>query len=124
LIAEQPITVLVIDPNTTVRRVLLSFLSSISELSIVGDAASGVEGVRLAHQLQPHLVLADNALPDMGVHTLIAAIQQDSPHTKVIVLSTYDIDVYRESALACGASDFILKMDLVERLTPSVHTIF
>lgn len=120
----QRVSVLVIDPNATVRRVLLSFLDSVAELSIVGDAGSGEEGVRLAHHLQPDLVLADNGLPDMSVSTLIPAIRGGSPQSRVIVLSTYDIDLYRETALASGAADFILKLDLVERLGAAVRTIF
>ena len=120
----ERVSVLVIDPNTTVRRVILSFLDSVVELSIVGEAGSGDEGVRLAHHLQPDLVLADNGLPDMSISTLIPAIKGGSPHSQVLVLSTYDIDIYRETALASGAVDFILKLDLVERLGAAVRTIF
>jgi len=122
--AVQRITAVVIDPGLTVRRVLVDFLRSVQDLTIAGEAASGDEGLRLVEALQPDLVLTDNALPDLSIHELIDAIKDASHHTEVIVLSTYDIDIYRETALASGAADFIVKTDLVERLAPVVRTIF
>ena len=122
--AAQPVMVIIVDPSVTVRRVLIEFLRSVPELTIAGEADSGAEALRLAEELQPGLVLADNALPDLSVNELIQAIKVVSRDTQVIVLSTYDIDIYRETALANGAADFIVKTDLVERLTPVVRTLF
>src|SRR5690242_6021544 len=88
----QTITVLIIDDHQVVREGVRNFLQRLRDITVVGEAGSGQEGLRLASELAPDVVLMDLVMPEMdGVETT-RRLKQTSPRTQVIVLTSFDDD--------------------------------
>jgi DNA-binding NarL/FixJ family response regulator len=79
------------------------------DLTIVGEAADGEEAVRLSALLQPDVVLMDVRMPGMDGIEATRRIVERSTESKVLVLTTFDLDEYVFNALRYGASGFLLK---------------
>lgn len=105
----QPITVLIVDDHELVREGVRTFLQKQSDITVVGEAASGQEGLRLADDLAPDVVLMDLVMPGMdGVETT-RRVKQISPSSQVIVLTSFDDDQHIFPAIRAGALSYILK---------------
>ncbi len=101
-------SILVIDDSDDMRDLIELFLEKKDGVQVVGSAATGSEGVRLAEQLQPDIVLLDLAMPDMDGLEALPHILAGSPRSRVIVLSGFDHRV-ADQALSLGASRFVQK---------------
>ena len=105
----QPITVLIVDDHQLVREGVRTFLQKQSDITVVGEAASGQAGLRLAAELVPDVVLMDLVMPEMdGVETT-RRLKQISPLSQVIVLTSFDDDQHIFPAIRAGALSYILK---------------
>ena len=103
------IQVLIADDHSVVRQGLRMFLSSDPELEIVGEARDGAEAVRLAHQLQPDVVLMDLLMPVMDGIAATAAIRREVPDTEVVALTSVLEDAAVVDAVRAGAIGYLLK---------------
>jgi two-component system, NarL family, response regulator LiaR len=107
--AQTPITVLIVDDHQLVRSGVRTFLDKQADITVVGEAASGEEGLRLARELVPDVVLMDLVMPEMdGVETT-RRLKQISPESQVIVLTSYHDDEHILPAIRAGALSYILK---------------
>jgi DNA-binding NarL/FixJ family response regulator len=103
--------VLVADDQAAIRGGFAALIDAQDHMQVVGQAANGREAVDLARRTLPHVVLMDIRMPvldGVGATRLISA----DPHlrtTKVLVLTTFDLDEYVYGALRAGASGFLLK---------------
>lgn len=104
-------TVLLVDDQTLLRAGLRAILENSEDLTVVGEAANGREGLREARRLRPSVILMDLQMPEMNGVEAIRAVRADpllSP-TPVLVLTTFDdVDDVVE-ALAAGATGYLLK---------------
>jgi NarL family two-component system response regulator LiaR len=105
----QPITVLLVDDHAMVRQGVRAFLATQPDLSVVGEAASGVEAVTQAAQLIPDVVLMDLVMPGMDGVEATRQLKRASPRTQVVVLTSYHEDEHIFPALKAGALSYILK---------------
>lgn len=103
------IQVLIADDHSVVRQGLRMFLSADPELEIVGEARDGAEAVRLAHQLQPDVVLMDLLMPVMDGIAATAAIRREVPDTEVVALTSVLEDTAVVDAVRAGAIGYLLK---------------
>lgn len=103
------INVLVVDDQTLVRSGISQILSHAPDIEVVGDAADGTEAVEKTHRLQPDVVLMDVRMPGMDGLEATRRIVSGRPETKVIVLTTFELDEYVFGAVRAGASGFLLK---------------
>jgi DNA-binding NarL/FixJ family response regulator len=103
------IRVLCVDDHPIVRKGIASLLANESDLKLVAEAASGREAVDLHRALQPDVTLMDLKLPDLDGVSATKLIREESPHARIIALTSYDGDqeVYR--ALEAGARGYLLK---------------
>lgn len=106
-----PITVLVVDDQDLVRSGFKAILGTYEGISIVGEARNGAEAVQEAQRLKPDVVLMDIRMPEMSGIEACQAITGNPllRKTRVLVLTTFDIDEYVYDALGAGASGFLLK---------------
>lgn len=107
---NEPITVLIVDDHKVVRKGVRAFLETQSNLSVVGEASSGEEAVRLAEEYVPDVILMDLVMPG-GVDGVEATrrVKQISPRTQVVVLTSYHEDEHIFPAIRAGALSYVLK---------------
>lgn len=103
------ITLLVIDDHLLVRQGILAFLELQPDLVVLGEANSGEQAVSMAAELTPDVVLMDLIMSGMGGVEATRQVKQVSPHTQVIVLTSFDEDKYIFPALRAGAISYVLK---------------
>jgi len=122
--APDGITRLVIaDDQAMVRAGFAALLGAQPDLEVVGQAADGAEAVRLARELVPDVVLMDVRMPVMNGIDATAEIAAAGIPTRVLMLTTFDIDDYVFQALQAGASGFLLKDALPAELVDAVRIV-
>ena len=117
------IRVLIADDQEIIRTGLRMILDGQSGIDVVGDAADGVEAVRMAKELRPDVCLFDIRMPEMdGIE---ATRQLAGPDVvdpmAVVVITTFDLDEFVHSALKAGARGFLLKDAGPELLVQAIH---
>lgn len=132
---EQKIRVVIADDQELVRAGFAMVIGSQPDMAVVGQARDGAEAVALAETLHPDVVLMDVRMPGMdGIEATrrISALQHRAPdgsalddaHTRVIILTTFDLDEYVMAAINAGASGFLLKDTEPETLLNSIRTVY
>jgi NarL family two-component system response regulator LiaR len=117
----EAITVMLIDDHRVVRQGLSDFLEVQADIEIVGEASSGEEGVQLARELLPDVVLMDLVMPGIdGVETT-RRIKAVSPSTRVIVLTSFADDDKVFPAIKAGAISYLLKDISPEELAHAIR---
>jgi DNA-binding NarL/FixJ family response regulator len=103
------IRILLVDDQALLRTGFRMILSAQPDLEVVGEAIDGADGVRQVAKLRPDVVLMDVRMPGMDGVQATAAITAATRDTRVLVLTTFDLDEYAFAALRAGASGFLLK---------------
>src|ERR1700692_2747931 len=106
---SETISILITDDHALVRQGIRDFLELQPDLSVAGEADSGETAVRLAGELAPDVVLMDLVMPGMGGVEATRLVKQASPHSQIIVLTSYHEDEYIFRALRAGATSYVLK---------------
>jgi DNA-binding NarL/FixJ family response regulator len=115
--------VLIVDDQAVVRLGFSALLESQDDLEVVGSAGDGQQGVRLARQLRPDIVLMDIRMPLMdGIEATRQLTAMEAP-PRVLILTTFDLDDYVYDALRAGASGFLLKDATPEEILSAVRIV-
>jgi DNA-binding NarL/FixJ family response regulator/class 3 adenylate cyclase len=130
LAAEQPssagatVRVLIVDDQVLVRTGFRMILEAESDLEVVGEASDGLEAVARARGLAPDVVLMDVRMPEMdGIEATRQLLGGDGSESKVVMLTTFDMDEYVYEALRAGASGFLLKDVPPEQLVAGIRAV-
>jgi DNA-binding NarL/FixJ family response regulator len=103
------VRVLLVDDHDLLRAGLATVLGVDPEIEVVGECSDGHAAVHLASELEPDVVLMDIEMPGGDGITATAELLRVTRHTRVLVLTTFDLDDYVLEALRAGASGFLLK---------------
>ena len=103
------IRVLLVDDQSLLRMGFRMILEAESDIEVVGEAADGASGITMAAALHPDVVLMDVRMPSMDGIQATAPIVKADPDSKVLILTTFDLDEYVYTGLKAGASGFLLK---------------
>ena len=117
------IRVLLVDDQSLVRAGFRMILKSEEGIEIVGEADDGAQAVRLSTELAPDVILMDIRMPTMDGIEATRVIVGDDIGTRVLVLTTFDLDEYVYEALRAGASGFLLKDAPEEQLVAGIRII-
>ena len=117
------IRVVIADDQALVRGGFRVLVDSADDLVVVGDAANGVEAVETVQKEQPDVVLMDIRMPTMDGLEATRRIVSSTPATRVLVLTTFDLDEYVFAALKAGASGFLLKDTPPAALLSGIRTV-
>jgi DNA-binding NarL/FixJ family response regulator len=117
-------TVLLVDDQELVRAGFRIILQSEPGIEVVGEAANGADGIRLAAQLNPDVICMDVQMPGMdGLEATRAIVADAAVTSQVLILTTFDRDDYLFEALSAGASGFLLKTASPENLVEAVQVL-
>lgn len=106
--AERPISVILVDDHQMVRQGLRAFLSTQSDIEVVGEAGDGEAGIALVQQIQPDVAVVDLVLEGMsGVDVTREIVAAGD--TRVVILTSFDDDTKIFPALRAGATSYVLK---------------
>ena len=117
------IRVIIADDQALVRAGFAMILDAQDDFEVVGEAADGMQAVDLGRELQPDIVLMDIQMPVMDGIEATRRLVVASPATRVLMLTTYDLDEYVFHAMRAGASGFLLKDVPPAELSRAVRTV-
>jgi DNA-binding NarL/FixJ family response regulator len=117
------IRVLLADDQQLVRAGFRMILETQSDLEVVGEADDGVEAVAATRRLRPEVVLMDIRMPNLDGLQATKQILAARSASRVVILTTFDLDEYVYQALAAGASGFLLKNAPPEQLISAVRVV-
>jgi len=117
------IRILVVDDHEPWRRFVRSTLEKQAELQLIGEAADGLEAVQKSQELQPDLILLDIGLPKLNGIEVARRVREDSPNSKILVLSETRSPEIVEAALRTGVTGYVLKSNGATELLPAVEAV-
>ena len=117
------IRVAVADDQTLVRSGMRLVLESDEGVRVVGEAANGIEAVDLGARERPDVFVMDVRMPELDGIEATRRLADRSPQTRVLVVTTYDLDEYVLEALRAGAAGFLLKDAAPDSLAEAVRTV-
>ena len=116
--------VLIVDDQALMRAGFRMILEAEPDMEVVGEAADGRAAVAAARELRPDIVLMDVRMPEMdGIEATRRLLSDDAGPTKVVMLTTFDMDEYVYEALRAGASGFLLKDVPPEQLLAGIRSV-
>lgn len=119
--AEDKIRVLIVDDIAETRENVRKLLQFETDVDVVGAARSGREGIQLAQELDPDVVLMDINMPDIDGISATEEIRQKSPHVQVVILSVQGDSNYMRRAMLAGARDFLTKPPMGDELISAIR---
>lgn len=118
------LTVLIADDQALVRAGFRMILDAEEDVEVVGEASSGDEAITEVHRLHPDIVLMDVRMPELdGIEATRRLLADGGVGTKVVMLTTFDMDEYVYEALRAGASGFLLKDVPPEQLVEGIRAV-
>jgi DNA-binding NarL/FixJ family response regulator len=121
--APNPIRILTVDDHPLLRKGIAALLNAEPDMKLVGEAASGQDGIAKFRTLRPDVTLMDIQLPDMNGIEAIARIREDFCDARIIVLTTYTGDAQVLRALQAGARGYILKGHVHRELLEAIRGV-
>ena len=117
------ITILIVDDQNLIRQGLKALLELESDMKIVGEAENGQIAINLVRELQPNVILMDIRMPIMDGVAATKEINNQFPHCKILILTTFDDDEYVKAALQNGAMGYLLKDTPSEELAVAIRAV-
>jgi DNA-binding NarL/FixJ family response regulator len=113
----------IVDDQGMVRAGFRSLLADEEDFEVVGEAANGEDGVAMVSDLVPDVTLMDIRMPVLDGIAATKRLVESGVETKVLVLTTFDLDEYVFEALRAGASGFLLKDAPAEELASAIRVV-
>jgi DNA-binding NarL/FixJ family response regulator len=121
--SSAPTRVLIADDDAMVRAGFRAIFDSQPELTVVGEAADGVEAIALSRALQPQVVVMDVRMPRLDGIGAVTRLLQLNPSPRILVVTTFEHDSYVLDSLQAGAHGFLLKRAGADQLIHAVRTV-
>lgn len=120
---KRPMRTILVDDYPPLLAALATLLRTYDGVEIVGRAHSGSDGLKLAAEHDPDLVLVDFSMPDMDGVTVTRKLKSGPNPPKVVVMSFHAEPEYRDMAMHAGADAYLVKTDLYHELMPLLERI-
>jgi len=119
----QTVKTLIADDDARFRQRIKELLASEPGMEIIGEAADGHDAVCKARELKPDLVLMDVRMPGMSGLDAARQLKAEMPGLKIIILTLYELEEYKEAAMASGVNHYIVKRSMLDELVPAIRSI-
>ncbi|MFC4471580.1 response regulator [Streptomyces xiangluensis] len=116
-------TVLITDDQPLQRLGFRMLLESQDDMTVLGEAGNGTEAVRMTAELHPDVVLMDIRMPGLDGIEATRRIVSSGDRTRILILTTFDLDEYAYAGLRAGASGFLIKDALPEELLSGIRAV-
>ena len=117
------IRILVVEDHTVVRTGLVNLINAQDDMEVVAETGLGREGLTLARDLNPDIVLLDLDLPDMEGIDVTDNLKRTNPEIKTLILTMYKNEDIAASVLKAGARGYLVKSSGLDELTKAIRTI-
>ena len=117
------IRVLLADDQPLLRMGFRMVLEAHDGLEVIGEAADGAQAVAAVAELSPDVIVMDVRMPGLDGIEATRQIVADRPDTRILILTTFDVDEYAVEGLKAGASGFLLKDVPPAELVAAIHTV-
>ncbi|WP_081752840.1 response regulator [Kallotenue papyrolyticum] len=121
MLNDMLIRVLLVDDHPVVRAGIRSLLEKAPDITIIGEANTGKEALRLIEELMPDIVVLDIKLPDLSGVEVARCLQARAVPVRILALSAYDDEEYIFSLLACGAAGYLTKDEASQTIVEAVR---
>ncbi len=118
-----PLRLIIVDDHIFFIEMLEIFLQRYDCYDVVGVANDALGAMEKARDTQPDLILLDINLPDRNGLDIIPELRQTIPDVAIIMLTIFNLPVYREAADSAGANGFVLKQNLFDDLIPEIERV-
>lgn len=118
------IRVLLVDDHEMVRMGLAAFLATTPDIEVVGEADNGKEGVRLARELKPDVILMDLVMEEMDGIEATKQITKENPEAKIIVLTSFVDDEKVYPVIEAGAMSYLLKTTRAPQIAEAIRAAY
>jgi two-component system NarL family response regulator len=120
---SAPIRILVADDHNVVRQGLVALIKTVPDMTVVAEAADGIQAVELFRKHKPDVTIMDLRLPGMSGVDAITHIRRDFPSARILVLTTFDGDENIFRALQAGARGYLLKDMFGDELMEAIRSV-
>lgn len=120
---DHDLRILVAEDHAIVREGICSLLKDIHGVEVIGEAADGIEAIRMAAELKPDIILMDIAMPELNGLEATVRILKEFEDIRIIMLSMYATEEYVLQALRAGASGYLLKNARGAELEEAIRTV-
>ena len=118
-----PVSVVLADDQALMRMGFRMVLEAEEDITVVGEASDGTSALAQARALHPDVILMDVRMPGMNGIEATELIARECPGTRVLILTTFDLDEYAFAGLRAGASGFLLKDTRPTELAEAIRTV-
>lgn len=120
---SRKITVLIADDHAILREGLKGLLEEHPDMSVIGEAVTGVDAIQKTRELKPDILLLDLIMPELGGVEALEIVSADEPGTKTIVLTGADDDDLLARSIQAGARGYLLKDAASSQLIEAIRTV-
>jgi len=117
------IRVLLVDDQPMIRTGFRLILEAEPDITVIGEAADGIDAVESARSLNPDIVLMDIRMPNMDGVEATRRIAESGSQSRIVILTTFDLDAHVVDALRAGASGFLVKDGPADSLVGAIRTV-
>jgi two-component system, chemotaxis family, chemotaxis protein CheY len=116
--------VLIVDDSLFMRQTIKNALMSSGNYTVVGEAATGDQGIEMSLDLQPDIITMDNILPDMLGIDIIKELRREDVKSRIIMVSAVGQESIIQESRASGADDYLVKPFTNEVLVDRINKLF
>ncbi len=118
---DSPATILLIDDHPLLRQGIKQLIEMEDDMQVAGEASNAADGIRLAHELEPDLILMDLNMPEMNGIEALKKLREESVSSRIIMFTVSDHEDDVVAALRAGADGYLLKDMEPEDIIQQLH---
>jgi two-component system response regulator NreC len=117
------IKIMISDDHGVLRAALRALLKSEEDMEVIGEAADGLEALRLARELRPDVLLLDMSMPGPGGLEITRQLQRTLPFIRILVLTVHEDERLVREVIQAGAAGYIIKRAFDSELTSAIRSV-